>query len=433
MTVRTNALNAETARRLERLVLRTLAAYPFVDVLLRRLPVPVLPSLWDEAVLLLGLGLVWRRTRLGRGIRPSPLLRPLGIFLAVAAAATLADPRHLDLGLEGLRATFQYALALVVAQNLVDDLAEVRRLALTLVGLGTAAALAGIYQYVTGAPMPEHWVSVTETVRTRAYAVVGSPNGLGDYLALLTPLALGLAFDPALRRRRPLLLAAAGVLAFGLLVTFSRGAWLALAASMGFLALSLDRRLLAALLAGALLLTAAVPPVRDRVGQLASAHYWERSLVPGGRLYRWNAAYERMAHAPVRGTGLGQFGGAVAARRLGTQYTDNYYAKTLAETGIPGLVAFLALMAAALRTGGHAVRALAGRPERFLAHGLRGALLVIVLHNFVENIFEIPFLNAYFWMIAAFASRLPDLAGAGPAPAATPATPPAAPAGGSER
>lgn len=431
--MRTNALNDRTARSLERLVLYTLAAYPFVDFLLRRLPVPVLPSLWDEAVLLLGLGLVWRRARGGRGLQASPLLRPLGLFLAVAAAVTLADPRHLDLGIEGLRATFQYALALVLALNLVDDLAEVRRLSLTLVGLGTVASLAGIHQYVTGAPMPEHWVSVSETVRTRAYAVVGSPNGLGDYLALLTPLALGLAFDGPLRRYRAPLLAAAGVLAFGLLVTFSRGAWLALAASMALLALSLDRRLLAALLAGALLVTAAAPPVRHRVGQLASAHYWERSLVPGGRLFRWNAAYERMAHAPVGGTGLGQFGGAVAARRLGTQYTDNYYAKTLAETGLAGLAAFLALMAAALRTGGRAVRALAGRPERFLAHGLRGALLVVVLHNFVENIFEIPFLNAYFWMIAAFLSRLPELAGAAAAPAATPATPSAATEGGPRR
>lgn len=412
MTVRTNALNAETARRLERLVLYTLGAYPFVDVLLRRLPVPVLPSLWDEAALLLGLGLVWRRTRAGRGLRPSPLARPLGIFLAVAAAATLADPRHLGLGLEGLRATFQYALALVIALNLVDDLAEVRRLALTLVGLGTVAALAGIYQYVTGAPMPEHWVSVTETVRTRAYAVVGSPNGLGDYLALLTPLALGLAFDPALRRHRPLLLAAAGVLAFGLLVTFSRGAWLALAASMGFLALSLDRRLLVAFLAGTVLLTAAVPPVRDRVGQLASADYWQRSMVAGGRLFRWNAAYERMAHAPVSGTGMGQFGGAVAARQLGTKYTDNYYAHILAETGLPGLAAFLGLMAAAVATGRRAVGALAGRPERPLAYGLWGALLVVIIHDFVENIFEIPFLNAYFWVIAALLSLLPALAGA---------------------
>lgn len=397
--------------RLEKAVLYGLAGYPFIDFALRRSHLPLLPSWWDDAVLLLGLGLVARRVRAGQALRGSPVLRPMGIFLTLAAAVTLADLRQLAIGFEGLRATFEYMIALVIALNLVDDLEEANRYAYALIGFGTAAALIGIHQYITRAPMPAEWVGVTESLRTRAYSIVGSPNGLGSYLALMAPLALGCAAYEKALWRRAVWLAAGGILATGLLLTFSRGAWLALAAAVAVIALSFDRRLLVALLAGMMLVTAAVPPVNQRIGQLASRNYWERSMVYGGRLYRWNEAYKQMAHAPLTGAGMGRFGGAVAARRLGVMYSDNYYAKTMAESGLVGLAAFIALMAACGRLGFRVFHALRRRPERFLALGLWGGLLAVIFHNTVENIFEIPFLNTYFWFVTGLLSRLPALAG----------------------
>lgn len=397
-------------KRLERTVFCALIAYPFIDYALRRIELPVLPSFWDEMVLVLGLLLAALRIRSGQAPRTSPLLRPMGMFLAVSAAGVLANLKNFSIGLEGLRADFEYMTALVIALNLTDHLAEVRRYAAALVGLGTLAAVHGIYQYATKAPMPPEWVSVSESLATRAYSIVGSPNGLGDYLALLIPLAAGLALCETAWWRRAALGLAAAVLGTGLLVTFSRGAWLALAAAAAVAALSFNRRLLLALAVGAVVVTVAVPPVTQRVDQLASKEYWQRAAVYGGRLYRWNEAYKQMAHAPLEGDGIGEFGGAVAARRLGVLYTDNYYAKIAAEGGLVGLAAFVALMVACGRLGHRVYRSMGGRRERFLALGLWGALLVVILHNTVENIFEIPFLNTYFWLAAGLLNRLPDLA-----------------------
>ncbi len=396
---------------LKSIVLYALVAYPWVDAALRRLPIAAAGSFWDEAIFALGLLLILQRRRSGKPLRSSPLLRPMGLFLAISVAILLADLRHLSIGLEGLRATFEYMVAVFLALNLIDDLEEARRCSYVLIGLGSLAALHGIYQYATHAPMPESWISVTETLRTRAYSIVGSPNGLGDYLALLVPLALGWARYEKRRWLRLVLLAAAGVLGLGLLLTFSRGAWLALVGAIMVVALSFDRRLLAAALAAAVILSVAVPPISRRVGQLASRHYWQRSMVYGGRLYRWNQAYEQLAHAPLTGAGMGQFGGAVAARRMGVMYSDNYYAKTAAEAGVVGLAAFIVLMAACGWLGFRTFRALRGRPEQALALGLWGALLVVIFHNAVENIFEIPFINVYFWFLAGLLSRLPALAG----------------------
>lgn len=408
---------------LKAIVVYALVAYPWVDAVVRRVPISVVGSFWDEGIFALGLLLLALRVRSGWSLRTSPLLRPMGLFFAVSVAILLADLRHLSIGLEGMRATFEYMVAVFLALNLIDDLQEARRYSYVLIGLGSLAALHGIYQYATNAPMPESWTSVTETLRTRAYSIVGSPNGLGDYLALLVPLALGWAGQERRRWVQLTLVAAAGVLGVGLLLTFSRGAWLALVGAIMVVALSFDRRLLAAALAAAVLLTVAVPPISQRLDQLFSSNYWERSMVYGGRLYRWNQAYEQMAHRPVMGAGLGQFGGAVAARRMGVMYTDNYYAKTLAESGLAGLAAFVALMAACGWLGFRTFRALRGRPEQALALGLWGALLVGIFHNGVENIFEIPFLNVYFWFLAGLLSRLPALAGAVPDSALVEAAP----------
>ncbi len=414
-------------------VLGLVVAYPFVDFALRKSGLPVLPSLWDEAVLVLGLALVARRLRAGAPLRLSPVLRPIGLFMAVAAANVLADLPHLSIGLEGLRADFEYMAALLIALNLVDEPRDLHRSVYAMVGLGSLAAAHGLYQYVTNAPMPPEWVSVTESLRTRAYSIVGSPNGLGDYLALLVPLAVGWAFYERSTWRRAALLAAGGVIVAGLLSTFSRGAWLGLAAAGAVVAHALNRRLVPVLLLAAVALGVAVPPVRERMVQLVSPSYLERATVPGGRLFRWNEAYKQMAHSPLTGAGVGQWGGAVAARRLGVIYTDNYYAKTMAESGLPGLVAFVALMGSCAALGARVCRSLGRRRERLLALGLWGALLVVIVHNAVENIFEIPFLNAYFWFLAGLLTVLPVLVQGDPAGDAVGARSPGAPAAGGRR
>ncbi len=392
-------------------VLWAFLLYPFTDYLLRALPVPGVAGLWDEAALVY---LLWRYGRLPSS--SSPLLRPMGLFAAAGVAAFLPNLQAPAVGAEGLRSYFEYLLAFFVGRGLVARGAEGTALTVWAAGAAVAAAH-GFWQYMVGAPMPPQWVSLVETYRTRAYSVVGSPNGLGDFLAFALPVTAGLAASSRQPWRRGLLGAAAAIQGTGLLVTFSRGAWLALAGSAALLLLAqvrrgAGRRRLAPALAALLLVglaAAAAPPVRERLAVLVSPHYLERSLQPGGRLYRWNAAYEVLAHAPLTGAGPGQHGGAVAARRLGSVYTDNYYAKTAAELGLPGLAALLWLLLASARRG--LAAAAARSAPTLLAAGLGTGTVAVILHNAVENIFEIPFLNAQFWLAVGIMDAWSDAPG----------------------
>ncbi len=99
---------------------------------------------------------------------------------------------------------------------------------------------------------------------------------------------------------------------------------------------------------------------------------------------------------PLFGAGLGKFGGAIALKFHNSIYSDNYYIKTLAETGIVGLVLYVALhLALLVDLFRHGIRRLRGRQRIIMIGGVTG-ILAMLLHNTVENVFEYaPSILAY--------------------------------------
>ncbi|MDA8064194.1 MAG: hypothetical protein M0031_01630 [Thermaerobacter sp.] len=396
-------------------LLALIFAFPIVDWFLRDvLPrhahfLAILGPLWINAVFGL-LALVWL-VRYLDGTEPVriPFGRMVGLFMALIAAGIFVNMGDIIVGIQGWRGICEYMLALFLVANLVSG----RRLFLTLIWEAVVVAalvgLYGLYQYKTGASVPYQWLGVHSTLTTRAFSIVQSPNVLGDYMAMMLPITAALAWQERRRMARAVLVAAALILVAALLVTFSRGAWLSIGLSALVTSYFLDRRLFAGVLvlglAGVLL-----PPVLHHLEQIVSWPYL-RASEQNGRLYRWSLAFYHLAVAPLTGAGTGHYGGAVAANYLGSPYADNYYAKTMGEEGLPGLIALVVLMFLAARAAFRSWRHLKGRPGYALGAGLFAGVLVVVLHNGVENIFATPFLNTYFWSMVAMSLLWPRLAG----------------------
>jgi putative inorganic carbon (HCO3(-)) transporter len=121
-----------------------------------------------------------------------------------------------------------------------------------------------------------------------------------------------------------------------------------------------------------------------------------------GRLKRWVDAYDKMRLEPLFGVGLGHHGGAVGSRHFGTIYTDSYLFKSIAELGLIGVGMLIGLIVMILRYAARVVRSLVNKSEFFMVLGLFGGLVAVVLHNTVENIFEVPFMSLYFWLFGGF-------------------------------
>jgi len=396
------------------LLLVAVMGYAVIDFALRNGPLAggAAASFWDEMLLAAGLALLLARLAC-RGLqtyRYTALDIPILFYIGVFTFLFLVRSPETAIGLEGVRVYTEYVLWYFLATQLCDRRGQAQVLATVLVGITTLIALYGIVQYVVGVEIPATWVDQAEAgVRTRVFSIVGSPNVLGSLLTMVLPLGLAGFLTASGLRTRAAYGAASAVMALCLLFTFSRGAWLACFAALLAFGLLYELRVLLALGAAALGVPVLVPDAVARVTYLFSSAYLASS-VRAGRLARWQMAVERIKAHPLAGEGFGRFGGAVATRAIpGSFYVDNFYLKTAAEGGLIALGTLLWLFVTAVRAGYRAVIE-AGTPQtRALAAAILSGLLGVLLHNAVENIFEVPMMVTLFWTLLGILVVLPRL------------------------
>ena len=128
------------------------------------------------------------------------------------------------------------------------------------------------------------------------------------------------------------------------------------------------------------------------------------------RLLLWGTAWSYFMHSPVFGVGWGNFV-LLYGSDLSSLYTwitpelldvNNTYLKFLAETGVVGFVAFYYLVVQSWRQARSQWRSSLDSLDRALAFGVLGALLSVLVHGFVDVIFQVsPEYGTLFWMILA--------------------------------
>lgn len=381
--------------------------FPIIDYILRNIiPIPVVSSLWDEGLLLLLVGISLVKLLGAKRTLPS-MKTPLISFLVLGIGFLVLDMKYFWVNVEGFRAIYQYMAAFLIGFYFFDSQKEAQKTIRILLIVAAIVGAYGLLQVVMKVPTPEAWADTSENITTRAFSIVQSPNILGSFMALMSPIAFGFAFAEQGKKRWFWVFL--GFLMLGtLMFTYSRGAWLALAGAVGLISVFLNRKLLITLLIVAVLTAAFVPPVTSRINHLFSDEYLEKSS-KDGRIARWLGAYDVMRVQPFYGVGLGHYGGAVGERNFDTIYVDSYYFKTLAEMGIVGLGAFLWLMGTIVRNGYQIWKTQRRRRMFYMYAGLLTGILAIVLHNAVENIFEVPFMNTYFWLVVGLALSFPYL------------------------
>lgn len=389
-------------------------------------PVAIGSATMDGADLLLGLtALAW----LAQGavnhrvvVPRLPLIAPLLLFAGSQAVALVGATSYNEALPELLKWLQVVVLYVVVAAAL-----PARRAGWLLAGLLAAAAsqaALGIYQFLTQSG-PEQFVLLGRYLR--AYGTFRQPNPFAGYLGLAAPLAVSLAIWAwtaaltAKRQRRPagqadpgralliLLPTAAGLITAGLLVSWSRGAWLALAAALAAVVLAHARRAAPALIVAAAVLLLAVavigpanllPPfVVERIGDLqdyvglsdvARTEVTDANFAVMERLAHWQAAINMWTARPWLGVGPGNYAVQYALYRLprwhdALGHAHNVYLNVAGESGILGLAAYLILWIACLWQAARA----AFHDTPFVAAvgaGVLGGLVHATVHNVFDNL-----------------------------------------------
>ncbi len=362
-----------------------------------------------------------RRRAVGAALR-DPVLVFAGLF--VVAAATSAVVNHVPFGVAilGIAVTVDAIAAFVAVRMTRIDARAARAAIGAIVGVVVVAAVIGIAQ----AAVDPRIFGLTPFIGqfgegVRIGSFLGNPNMLASVIGLAVPFAL---FASVRRDRwRWAARGALYVLVLALLLTYSRGGWLAIGLGLTVGALVLAWRAIPILVVSSALAfgTAAVLPRADQpdVGLVSSTVDRFLHLADGDDL-RARFLVDGLpivAEHPVLGVGPGRYGGAVAAiipspvyeaygtGLFGYRTVHDFWLHLAGETGVVGVTIFLTLIAGLLIRFVRAARSAIG--ERFVVlAGTATMLIVASLNSVTEMIFEGNMPSMLIWLMVGLASCL---------------------------
>lgn len=273
-------------------------------------------------------------------------------------------------------------------------------------------ALYGIYQYFfLKISTSMSWVDLSQfpELQTRVYSTLENPNVLAEYLVLVIPLVIAILWVSKGLCQKAAAAGAFGIMSVCLVLTFSRGAWVGMAAAILVFSLMKAPGLFIAAILLAMISPAFLPPVV--VHRAASIGDLEDSST-AYRIPIWIAAARIIADYWFTGVGLGLAAFSKIYRDYmiaGTYalHTHNLFLQIAAEMGIFGVIAFIWLAGSGFSRGFYGVK---GKSKSsFLTAGVIAALSGHLLHGSFEYIWYSPKVVLAFWMTLGTISGLSNL------------------------
>lgn len=282
----------------------------------------------------------------------------------------------------------------LILERLLTDIDRVRRVLVACYVAAVPPILLGGLQAATG-----HGRFVTAGV-SRVLGTFLHPNTFGFFLSMF--MLLSIAIYPHCQQRTQLLLIGFIAVCGGMLVlTYSRGSWVAFVLGLIVIGVLQSKRVFALLAIGAIVAVAAAPSVLSRVSNLGSSSGLNgssgNSLV--WRFTYWSQVFSLNHNNPITGIGL-----------KGTKFlTDqskaphNDYLRAFAETGVLGLLGFLLVIVALVAVARKAVRQANPGFERGVAVGFAAVLVAYLIDSFGDNLMSEIVVLWYFYAFAACA------------------------------
>ena len=380
-----------------------------------------------EDLLLIVIALSWMaKTAVNKElgvVLKTPLNRPIVAYIATHLLATLVG--YLTGSVKSAAGFFyvlkytEYFVIYYMVVNNVQDRSQAWRLIRVAFFTAVVVSLIGIAQIPSG-----------QRVSAPFEGEAGEPNTFGGYLLLMLGLGAGMFLESPRARIRTWSLGFLALAALPFLYTLSRASYLGVIPLLGALALLSSRRrlvvgVLLALLVGSPLIAYLAPtPVVKRVlytfepeaGQ-PTVRVGRLALDPSTsfRLFSFRQALAGWAERPVLGYGV-----------TGFAFMDAQYPRTLVETGVIGMAAFLWLVWSVLRSGVGAFRALGDPLERGLALGFVAGTAGLLTHAIGANTFIIVRIMEPFWFFAGIIAMLQHLPAEAQSPRPRPAVSPRA-------
>lgn len=333
-------------------------------------------------------------------LRGSPLGAALLLVGATGAVSALGSARPATSALEVLRVLTVVAM-FVVLEQLMPDTRMMRRVLLAAYASLVLALAYTVVMSLLGSPPSEVKGSFT-----RISGPFSQSTTFGRYLMFMVIFGFGVYRFLGRRWRVALGALLAASLVF-LLLTNTRSA--ILGAVIGLLVVAVlhrSVRLLAALGVAAVLGVAVIPGVADRFAQLGAAR--EIGAGPTGNTLAWRMSYWSEIVSLANRNPVTGIGPNMTQRETDeAKKPHNDFLRAYVETGVLGLLAYLAMLLLCLHTAALALRrAPPGTLARGIAVGFAGCAVAFVAVSAASNVISNVVTLWYFVAFAAAAGAV---------------------------
>lgn len=277
----------------------------------------------------------------------------------------------------------------IVIVNVVRTKARLKGLLLLALAAGVWLSVEAVNDYRLGLMTVEGY-----RVGGRGGGIFGNSNDMALFLVTIVPIAIALLLSSRGLARKILFAAAALLMVFAIVLTYSRGGFIGLLVALTFFAWKAGRRRrLGIVIAGFLIVAlfmAAVPSYALRLASILipSLDPVGSSGARSGELLR--SLVVAIRH-PIFGIGMGNYAPEMSHRGL---VTHNSYTQVAAEMGVAALLCYTLFIVTPLRKLGQIARqafgAKADSDFYYLSLGLQASLIGYLVCSFFASV-------AYLW------------------------------------
>jgi O-antigen ligase len=325
---------------------------------------------------------------------PKVILISVGLFMLAACISTVVSPTH-GRALGELVAYFvQPAITFFFAGYILREEKSKEHFTKFVLWYIAALSVYALVQYFTLLGLPMTWWGNANEPK-RALSVFAYPNAFALFITPLLAYSMPFVFAPRKQIRTYEVLFVIGVIGLGL--SLSRGGWLGLLAAVVvflFLGASLQTKKLFGVAAIILaLIIVATPNLRYRVELPFKG---EKSTV--SRFSLWHTGEKMIVSSPISGKGLNGF--AADFTKYNTDpnlapldYPHNIFLNFYIETGLLGLLSFIALTCALIWQGW----------KKYLQGNMYGlAVILFLVALYIHGLADAPYfkndLALVFWI-----------------------------------
>ncbi|HZD59528.1 MAG TPA: O-antigen ligase family protein, partial [Anaerolineae bacterium] len=326
-------------------------------------------------------------------------------FLLFAAVSAVVAPSTVGAVEVIIRFIAYFALVYIVGRSIRSKEMLTWILVLMVIS-GAITGLYGLYQYIYAPDTAKIGLyDLTEDVAARIGSTFENPNFYAEYLVLIVPIGLALILGLRGAFRRIALGVATLFLFIGLILTYTRGSWMATGIGVVLMSLMTEAWLFWVWVSVFAIALVAAPGVASRMASITDV----TGGTAGFRMKLWRIASGIIREHPVIGIGIGNYYDAF------TEYifrhpelsvgwviygAHNSYLTIWAETGIFGIMSFVAIILVSIKYGLYLARAKA--QDKYLSwvnSAIFAGVIGFSINSLTSNSFHHPQGAVFFWFL----------------------------------